>query len=29
MIDDCDYIGHGAKRSIRGCGATIKQHLGS
>ena len=29
MIDDFDFIGYGAKRSIRSCGATIKQHLGS
>jgi hypothetical protein len=26
MIDDCGYIGYRAKRSIRDCGATIKQH---
>jgi hypothetical protein len=29
MIADCGYIGYRAKRSIRDCGATIKQHLGS
>jgi hypothetical protein len=29
MIDDCGYIGYRAKRSIRDCSSTIKQHLGS
>jgi hypothetical protein len=28
-VRDCGYIGYRAKRSIRDCGATIKQHLGS